>query len=479
MSSTDTKRKARILVIDDNQSIHKDFGKILTPHAANAELKSIEADIFGETETAGTGLEDSVEFELDHALQGQEGYEMTLKAQQEGRPYALAFVDMRMPPGWDGLETIEWLWKVDPELQIVISSAYSDHTWAQITNRLGYGDKLFILQKPFSEAEVLQFAHSLAEKRERQQQSSLELAKTHEELKTQKAHAQHIERELVMAQKLKNAGELTSGVSHQINMLAQQAESNVLHLQADIEKVSGLLELYRQGHSPEQSENQQAAALAEARETEEKLGAGFENGIQSKLMNIMQAAREMLNVTIAIKEFQTNNQPGERLANINSIIINLLKISRINYEYIADIETDLGVIPPIYCNVGDINQAFTNLLMNAVYAIATSDKASDSENKGNIHITSAKHDDDIEIRIQDSGGGIPEDAQADIFTPFAAGKKTGNGSGQGLPIARDIIQNSHGGRLSFETEPGRGTTFIIRLPIWTRREFEEHKSKAK
>jgi signal transduction histidine kinase len=478
MSSPDTKRKARILVIDDNQSIHKDFEKILAPHAANAELKSIEADIFGETETAG--VEDLVEFELDHALQGQEGYEITLKAQQDGRPYALAFVDMRMPPGWDGLETIEWLWKVDPDLQIVISSAYSDHTWAQITSRLGYGDKLFILQKPFSEAEVLQFAHSLAEKRERQQQSSLELAKTHEELKTQKAHTQRIERELVMAQKLKNAGQLTSGVSHQINMLAQHAESNVLHLQADIEKVSGLLELYRRGHSSEHSENQQAAALAEARQIEERLGGTeFENGIQNKLMNIMQAAREMLNVTIAIKEFQTNNQPGERLANINSIIINLLKISRINYEYIADIETDLGVIPPIYCNVGDINQAFTNLLMNAVYAIATTDKASDSEHKGSIRIATAKHDDGIEVSIQDSGGGIPEDIQADIFTPFAAGRKTGNGSGQGLPIARDILENGHGGSLRFETEPGRGTTFIIRLPIWTRREFEEHKSRVR
>lgn len=478
MSSTDNKRKARILVIDDNQSIHKDFEKILVPQARNTELKSIEADIFGETETAS--LEDAVEFDLDHAMQGQEGYEMTMKAQQEGRPYALAFVDMRMPPGWDGLETIEWLWKVDPDLQIVISSAYSDHTWAQITNRLGYGDKLFILQKPFSEAEVLQFAHSLAEKRDRQHQSSLELAKTHEELKTQKAHAERIALELVIAQKLKNAGQLTSGVSHQINMLAQQAESTVLHLQADVEKVSSLLELYRQAYVFSHNEDQQAAILAEVEEVEEKFGdSELEKGIQNKLMHIMQAAREMLDITIAIKEFETNNQPGERLANINSIIINLLKMSRINYEYIADIETDLGMIPPIYCNAGDINQALTNLLMNAVYAIATNDKASDSENKGSIHITTAKHGDNLEIRIKDSGGGIPDEIQADIFKPFSIAKKTGKGSGQGLPIARDIIENNHGGTLSFETEPGLGTTFIIQLPIRTRRAHEEQKGKTK
>ncbi|HEX7026603.1 MAG TPA: hybrid sensor histidine kinase/response regulator [Gammaproteobacteria bacterium] len=476
MSDSDT-RKARILIIDDNQSIHKDFEKILIPQAGNAELKSMEADIFGEPEV--DSRDDAVEFELDHALQGQEGYEMALKAQEEGRPYALAFVDMRMPPGWDGLETIEWLWRVDPDLQIIICSAYSDYTWTQISNRLGFGDKLFILQKPFSETEVLQFAHSLSEKRDRQHQASLELAKTHEELKTQKAHADRIERELVVSQKLKNAGELTSGVSHQINMLAQHAENNVLQLQADIDNVVNLLKLYRQVHAYELNEDRQAEVLTEAEKIETKLGdRNLENDIQNKLMQIMQATREMLNVTLAIKEFQTNNQPGERLVNINSMIINLLKMSRINYEYIAEIKTELGEVPSIYCNAGDMNQALTNLLMNAVHAIAVNDNINNSDNKGSIHISTAKSDNQLEIRIKDSGCGIPEEIRADIFKPFFTTRTTGSGGGHGLPIARHIIENDHGGSLSFETTPGHGTTFIVQLPIWTRKGFEERRHRS-
>lgn len=460
MSSPDTKSKARILIIDDNQSIHKDFEKILIPHTGNVELKSIEAEIFGETEPSS--LEDAIKFELDHAMQGQEGYEMTIKAQEEGRPYALAFIDMRMPPGWDGLETIEWLWKVDPDLQVVICSAYSDHTWAQISNRLGYGDKLFILQKPFSEAEVLQFAHSLVEKRDRQHQSSLELTKTHEELETQKAHVQRMARELIVSQKLKNAGQLTSGVSHEINMLAQYAENNAKRLQADFEEMSMLLKLYRQAHKNSQGDE----AVTEAKLLEDKfIACEFEKGIQSKLTHIMQATQEMLDISSAIKEFDGTNQSGGKLSNINGMIINLLKISRINYEYIAEIKTDLGIIPPIHCHAGDINQAIINLLMNAVHAVAATDSASNSENKGSIHIATARDGDSIEIRIMDSGDGIPEEIQADIFKPFFTTKEAGNGSGQGLPIARDIIENNHGGTLSFETEPGFGTIFTIRLPI--------------
>jgi signal transduction histidine kinase len=157
------------------------------------------------------------------------------------------------------------------------------------------------------------------------------------------------------------------------------------------------------------------------------------------------------------------------------MIINLLKMSRINYEYIALIETDLGEVPSIYCNAGDINQALTNLLMNAVHAIAASDSASNSENKGSIHITTAKLDNQLEIRIKDSGGGIPEEIQAEIFKPFFSTKATSDGGGHGLPIARHIIENDHGGSLSFETTAGQGTTFIVRLPIWTRKGFEERR----
>ena len=150
----------RILVIDDNVSIHDDFRKILAPPAESDSLSQARAALFGEAPT----LPSKVHCELDFASQGREGFGLAQSAHQAGNPYALAFVDMRMPPGWDGLETIEHLWYVDPEIQIVICSAYSDHPWEDVSRRIGETDKLLILMKPFNSIEVIQLANSLTKK---------------------------------------------------------------------------------------------------------------------------------------------------------------------------------------------------------------------------------------------------------------------------------------------------------------------------
>jgi len=148
----------RILVIDDNPSIHEDFRKVLSPKRDSA-LEEAEASIFGAV--AG---EQTVGFVVDSALQGREGLDMVEAALAAQRPYALAFVDVRMPPGWDGIETICRLWNVDPNLQIVICTAYSDYSWEQIIERVGNNDRLLILKKPFDNIEVLQLAHALCKK---------------------------------------------------------------------------------------------------------------------------------------------------------------------------------------------------------------------------------------------------------------------------------------------------------------------------
>lgn len=151
----------RILVIDDTPSIHDDFRKILRPPAsAEDRVDALAAAVFGDSSPTPA----PTVFELDSAAQGQTGLALLQDALSEGRPYALAFVDMRMPPGWDGLETIRHLWAADPRLQVVICTAYSDHSWAAITNRLGLSDNLLILKKPFDNVEVLQIAHALTRK---------------------------------------------------------------------------------------------------------------------------------------------------------------------------------------------------------------------------------------------------------------------------------------------------------------------------
>ena len=160
MKSDQMTDNRRILVIDDNVNIHEDFRKILMPPIESDSLNQARAALFGEVPT----LPPTVQYELDFATQGREGFGLVQTAHQRGNPYAVAFVDMRMPPGWDGLETIEHLWYADPDLQIVICSAYSDHPWEDVSRRIGDTDKLLILMKPFNSIEVVQLANSLTKK---------------------------------------------------------------------------------------------------------------------------------------------------------------------------------------------------------------------------------------------------------------------------------------------------------------------------
>src|SRR5947208_5410683 len=152
----------RILIIDDNPSIHEDFRKILSPADVKLaqELDADEAALFGETADASRPWN----FQIDSAFQGQEGLEKVRKAVATGVPYAVAFVDVRMPPGWDGIETISRIWKEFPDLQIVICTAYSDYSWDEIAKSVGNTDKMLVLKKPFDNVEVLQMAHALSKK---------------------------------------------------------------------------------------------------------------------------------------------------------------------------------------------------------------------------------------------------------------------------------------------------------------------------
>ncbi len=161
MNTTElVKRSHRLLVIDDNPRIHEDIRKILCPAAAADDLTDDAAALFGDA-PSNTKLSN---FEIDSAYQGQEGLALVEKALAENRPYSMAFVDVRMPPGWDGIETIQHIWKCHPELQVVICTAYSDHSWDEIITRLGKSDSLLILKKPFDNVEVLQLAHALTKK---------------------------------------------------------------------------------------------------------------------------------------------------------------------------------------------------------------------------------------------------------------------------------------------------------------------------
>ena len=177
-----TQANRRILVVDDSEAIQNDYRKILGAVGAAEQggLTDLESDLFGEEQAAPRAVVEP--YEISMASQGQEALVLVQRAMAEGRPYAVVFMDVRMPPGWDGIETIAHLWQADPELQAVVCTAYSDYSWSETIERLGRTDRLLILKKPFDAIEVCQLANALVEKwnLQRRERASLEAARAAE-----------------------------------------------------------------------------------------------------------------------------------------------------------------------------------------------------------------------------------------------------------------------------------------------------------
>jgi PAS domain S-box-containing protein len=169
MPDVNIEKNKRILIIDDNIDIHNDFRAILCPEKNDTStLEKTKVALFGQD-----SIPEKEGFELDSAFQGQEGLEKVIQAQSDEKPYAMAFVDVRMPPGWDGIETIKRIWQVQPELQVILCTAYSDYSWQEMTKQLKQTDRLLILKKPFDNMEVYQLACALTEKWMLAQQAKL------------------------------------------------------------------------------------------------------------------------------------------------------------------------------------------------------------------------------------------------------------------------------------------------------------------
>ena len=166
-----------------------------------------------------------------------------------------------------------------------------------------------------------------------------------------------------------------------------------------------------------------------------------------------------------MKEFSHPSAAEKTSADLNHCILSTVTVSRNEWKYVADLETDLDAgLPPVCCVPGELNQVFLNLIVNAAHAIG--DVVGDSaERKGKIVVNTRRDGDWVEIRIADTGTGIPEEIRGRIFDPFFTTKDVGRGTGQGLAIAHNVVVDKHGGTLRVESEVGKGTTFIVRLPI--------------
>lgn len=176
----------------------------------------------------------------------------------------------------------------------------------------------------------------------------------------------------------------------------------------------------------------------------------------------MDGVERISSIVRAMKEFAHPDQREQGPANLNRALRTTLTVARNEYKYVADVDTDLGDLPPVMCHIGDLNQVFLNLIVNAAHAI--DDVVSGTGGKGRIRVRTRREDDNAPIDISDTGCGIPEAIRHRIYEPFFTTKPVGKGSGQGLAIARSIVVDRHGGSLTYLTS-SEGTTFTIRLPL--------------
>lgn len=454
----------RILLIDDTPSIHEDFRKILMPPMEqNAALDEMESALFGEA-----AKPQAPPFELDSAYGGQEGLQLLRTAMQQARPYALAFVDMRMPQGWDGAQTMEELWKVDPDLQVVVCTAYSDYSWEELLSRLKAHDRLLILKKPFDNIEVQQMANTLAAKWDMARRARLKTGHL-EQLVEQRTEAltlasqalqqeiderKQLQSQLIQSEKLASLGQMAAGVAHEINNPVGFVTSNLGTLESDFKQLQRMLDAYQQAE----------AALAPGDCLEQLSALRNELDLDFLKEDIPILIRESKDgigrVTQIVKDLKNfsrvDNDEQWQWANLQQGIDSTLNIVASELKHKADVIKHYQPLPEIECLASQINQVVMNLVINAAQAMGPE--------RGTITLSNGVEGDRVWLEVADNGCGIAPHSLQKIFDPFFTTKPVGEGTGLGLSLSYGIVKKHHGD-ISVSSEVGRGTTFRVVLPI--------------
>jgi PAS domain S-box-containing protein len=613
----------RTLIIDDDPCIHEIFVNMLsreliqTPQHTSNPL-GLKAETFPKASFPV--------FEIDSAFNGEEGLACVQKALAQQRPYTMAFVDMRMQTGWDGIETIDHIWRECSDLQIIICTAHADFTWRDIIKRFGHTDRLLMLKKPFDVMDLRQLAYALAEKwnlfnqatshldrlQKIVEQRTLKLRKTNRTL--QRKIAQHKKAELELrrqrdyideiikgtpamvvgvassglttfvnpavckhtgcapdeiigrdwwklfypgpeyrqveqllallahgpvrdyemtltaksgdkrivnwnffnkhaeagepgeliafgnditaqkqaeqerrmmeaqlrhAQKLESVGHLAAGIAHEVNTPAQYIGDNIRFLQKAFDQLTPLLSQH----------DQLRRAVQQGRDTA-ALAAGIDLATRDCHLDfllaetpraIQQSLEGVNNVTRIVRAMRDFSHPGhgEKIpVDLNQAVESTILVCTHEWKYVANVVKDFQPdLPPVRCLPGELNQVVLNLVVNAAHAIAEV-VGDGSKGKGTITISTRQRGDMAEIQIRDTGAGIPEAIRDKVFDPFFTTRPFGQGTGQGLAIARNVIVGRHDGSITFQTQLGMGTVFTIRLPFQPHSAAQQNREAA-
>lgn len=273
-----------------------------------------------------------------------------------------------------------------------------------------------------------------------------------------------MELELRHAQKLEAVGSLAAGIAHEINTPIQFVSDNTHFLRDAFGAISGVVERYENIREEIVKGSLNGQSIDDAAAEREKVNWEYlREEIPKAIEQSIEGLGNVATIVRAMKDFSHVDHRGLAAADLNQAIQSTLIVARNELKYVADIECNYGKLPPVVCSLGDLNQVFLNLLINAAHAIG--DVVKETGHRGQIGVRTKQEGSSVEVAISDTGTGIPEEIRGKVFDPFFTTKEVGKGTGQGLAIARSIVVNKHGGTLTFETEMGRGTTFYVRLPL--------------
>lgn len=359
----------------------------------------------------------------------------------------LILLDYHMPVvnGLDILSELKAMDNGDAYLPVIVLTADTSQEVKQQALAMGAKD---FLAKPLERTEVVLRIRNLLDTR----RLYLEIGQQNVELQSALVQLKEAQGQLVEHEKMASLGKLTAGIAHEINNPINFISSNVGSLRRDVRDLLLVLEAY-DGTVKREALESTFASISELKDDIEFLDLIEE--IDQLLAGVEEGARRTAEIVKDLRSFSRLDEDVLKLASVEDGIRSTLALLRTEYEPRIQVTQDYAQVPAIECYPGKLNQVFMNLLSNAIQAIP---------HEGTIHIAAAQIGDSVEVQIQDSGTGMSEEVKNRIFEPFYTTKDVGVGTGLGLSITYSIVQR-HQGTIEVESVPGKGTTFILRIPI--------------